>query len=95
MAESIHIPENLRMTFKRLLFRLPEAIRDDVQLQKTLLVYLKFGGEKMAHHCIKKCQMNLQDEVSPATHMFDAPFFLTHADDEDSRDQGEEVRALG
>ncbi len=53
MPEALTIPESLQMTFKRMLHRLPADKRDDIDLQKSVLLYLKMGGERLARARIK------------------------------------------
>ena len=52
MKKSFFVQEDLQKTYHNLLSRLPEPLRDDASTQKIVLVYLKLGGEKLAHHGI-------------------------------------------
>ena len=56
MNKDLNIPEELKGTFNRLIRRLPEELRDDAHIQKTTLVYLQLGGEKLARARIKAYQ---------------------------------------
>ena len=62
MKKSFYIEEDLQPTFHHLLNRLPEPLRDDVTTQKLILVYLKLGGEKLAHHGIEIIKKRFQIE---------------------------------
>ena len=53
MTEEIEIPEELKLTFMRIIKRVPNELREETSLQKTTLVYLKLGGEKLAKQRIE------------------------------------------
>jgi hypothetical protein len=53
MTEEIEIPEELKLTFKRIIKKAPCELREEIELQKTTLVYLKLGGEKLARQRIE------------------------------------------
>ena len=53
MPEGLQVPDSLRMTFKRMLHRLPADKREDIGLQKSILLFLKLGGERLARARIK------------------------------------------
>jgi hypothetical protein len=53
MTEEIEIPEEMKLTFKRIIKRVPNELREEISLQKTTLVYLKLGGEKLAKQRIE------------------------------------------
>ena len=56
MANELNIPEKLQGTFNRLMRKLPEELRDDERVQKTTLLFLQLGGEKLARARIKAYQ---------------------------------------
>ena len=62
MKKSFYIQDKLQETYRNLLNLIPEPLRDDVQTQKTLLVFLKLGGEKLAHHGIEIINKRFQKE---------------------------------
>lgn len=62
MKKSFYIEDDLQNTFHNLLNQLPEPLRDDAQIQKVILVYLKLGGEKLAHHGIDIIKKQFQKE---------------------------------
>jgi hypothetical protein len=49
----IPVPEEYRMTFKRLLTRVPKKKRYDKKLQETLLMCMRVGGEALTRQRIK------------------------------------------
>lgn len=49
----IPVPDEYRMTFKRLLNRIPKKKRYNKKLQETLLVCMKLGGEELTRQRIK------------------------------------------
>ena len=53
MMEEIEIPEEFKLTFKRIIKKAPNELRVELELQKTTLVYLKLGGEKLARQRIE------------------------------------------
>ncbi len=53
MSEALQIPDALQMTFKRMLHRVPAKKRDDIEIQKSVLLFLKLGGERLARARIK------------------------------------------
>ena len=62
MAENLNIPEELQGTFKRLMYRVPEKLRSDSHTQKTIQLYLKLGGEKMAKQHIEIIKLRVREE---------------------------------
>ena len=53
MPEELQVPDSLQMTFKRMLHSLPADRRKDIDLQKSILLFLKLGGERLARARIK------------------------------------------
>ncbi len=53
MADKLEVPETLKMTFKRVLQRVPADRRDNIKIQKNILLFLKLGGERLARARIK------------------------------------------
>ena len=62
MAENLNIPDELQGTFKRLMYRVPEKLRSDSHTQKTIQLYLKLGGEKMAKQHIEIIKLRVREE---------------------------------
>jgi len=50
MAKRLNLPDNLHDQFQQLLKLAPDELQNNVDIQNTLLIYLKFGGEKLARH---------------------------------------------
>jgi len=50
---NITAPEELNLTLKRLLMRVPYTMREDERVQQTALLYLKLGGTKLAGHYLQ------------------------------------------
>ena len=57
----LNVPPELQDTFQQLMKSVPPGNRRDVNFQKTTLVYLALGGEKMARHNIEISQMDFPD----------------------------------
>jgi hypothetical protein len=53
MTEELEVPEELKLTFKRIIKRASNELREEIELQKTTLVYLKLGGERLARQRIE------------------------------------------
>lgn len=67
MAEKLNIPEELIGTFKRLMNRVPERLRNDSHTQKILQLYLKLGGEKLAKQHIEVIKLRVREEERQAS----------------------------
>jgi len=50
MAKRLNLPNDLHDQFQQLLKLAPDELQNNVDIQNTLSVYLKFGGEKLARH---------------------------------------------
>ena len=61
MTEDLDIPEKLQPTFRRIMKRVPTELKEDVEFQKTLSLYLKVGGEKLARQRIELTKKKFQD----------------------------------
>ncbi len=53
MREELNIPQELKSSYKRVMKRAPSELREDVEFQKTTLIYLRLGGEKLARQRIE------------------------------------------
>lgn len=63
MKKSFNIQKDLQKTYKSLLNLLPDELKNNPLTQKTILVYLKLGGEKLARHRIEVIKMRLSKEA--------------------------------
>ena len=61
MTEDLDIPEKLQSTFRRIMKRVPSDLKEDVEFQKTLSLYLKIGGEKLARQRIELTKKKFQE----------------------------------
>lgn len=62
MAENLNIPDELQGTLKRLMYRVPEKLRNDSHTQRIIQLYLKLGGEKMAKQHIEIIKLRVHEE---------------------------------
>jgi len=85
MTETTVIPEEYKGAIKRLLNRIPAEQRDDIILQKSLLMYLKLDGEKLARH-----RLELSRTVFPEQMIFIKKQVRDGVDDEDDEDIDED-----
>ncbi|MGB5986205.1 MAG: hypothetical protein WBG37_12945 [Desulfobacterales bacterium] len=60
----LNVPENLRGTFRRMLYRIPREIRDDPAIQQKLLTFLKMGNETTARQFIAIQKVKLIDQLT-------------------------------
>jgi hypothetical protein len=50
MEKRLNLPDDLHDQFQQLLKLAAEELQNNVDIQNTLSVYLKFGGKKLARH---------------------------------------------
>lgn len=62
MAEDLNIPEELKGTFKRLMYQVPSEHRSDRHAQKIIQLYLKLGGEKLAKQYIDIIKIHVREK---------------------------------
>jgi hypothetical protein len=67
MAKKLNVPDELQRSFQRLLYSIPDEMRNDALTQKIILVYLKFGGEKLARHGVEILKMRHREEILKKT----------------------------
>ena len=58
MDNTIIIPDEYKISFQRLVPYFPAALRDDPQALESVLLYLKVGGERLAHIAIEAYKQN-------------------------------------
>lgn len=63
MAKKLNVPDELNSSFQRLIYSIPDELRNDARTQKIILVYLKFGGEKLARHGVEIIKMRYREEL--------------------------------
>ncbi len=59
MNETLEIPESLRLTWNRLLNRMPIKLRQKSEVLETVLIFLKLGGERLARQAIEAAKAAL------------------------------------
>ena len=62
MKKNFILPDELKGTFDRLMNLVPDKLKNDAKTQKTISVYLKLGGEKLARQCVQVVKSNLPVE---------------------------------
>ena len=67
MKKNFIIPDELKGTFARLMNLVPDKLKNDAKTQKTISVYLKLGGEKLARQCVQVVKSNLPVEDTQNT----------------------------
>jgi hypothetical protein len=61
MTLDLDIPEKLQSTFRRIMKRVPSELKEDSEFQRTLSLYLKIGGEKLARQRIELTKKKFQE----------------------------------
>ncbi len=87
MDTPLQIPESLAMTFNRVLKRLPTGKQNDIELQKSLLLFIKLGGERLAQAWLKPHLSPFPDDISIVKARPLHP--MLESDDEDEVDSDE------
>lgn len=64
MIDQFDVPKDLMGSFKRVSRRIPVALRKDEALIKTIVAYLKLGGEKLARQAVESAKQTLDLEVA-------------------------------
>jgi len=64
MAKKLTVPEKMEMTLNRVLQRVPAGMRSDIELQESILLFLKLGGERLARARIKPIVAPFPDNIS-------------------------------
>jgi len=59
MNEPLEIPEALRLTWNRLLNRMPIKLRQKEDVLESVLLFLKLGGERLAKQAIEAARASL------------------------------------
>jgi hypothetical protein len=62
MAKNLNIPDELQGTFKRLMYRVPEHLRNDSHTRKIIQLYLKLGSEKLVKQHIEIIKLRVREE---------------------------------
>lgn len=63
MTNQTKIPEDLQRAFHRLIYHLPDPLKDDDHTQQVILNYLKFGDEKLARHRIEIIKISFREKT--------------------------------
>jgi hypothetical protein len=61
MTEELDIPENLLSTYRRVMKKTPNELKEDLEFQKKISQYLKIGGEKLARQRIELTKQQFQE----------------------------------
>ena len=64
MAKKHDIPKDLETSYRKMLQIIPMELRDDENLQTSILVYLKLGGEKLARQSIEIYKKRFTEEFN-------------------------------
>ena len=64
MIDQLDIPKDLMGSFKRVSRRIPVDLRKDEALIKTVVAFLKLGGEKLARQAVETAKQTHDLEVA-------------------------------
>jgi len=63
MTKTLNVPDELENSFQHLIYSIPEKLRNDARTQKIILVFLTFGGEKLARHGVEIIKMRHREKM--------------------------------
>ncbi len=63
MTNKLNTLDDLGMAFQRCTNLLPDKLQDNSHIQKNILVFLKFGGEKFARQYIETTKMHFREKA--------------------------------
>ena len=63
MTNKLNILDDLGMAFQQCTNLLPDELQDNSHIQKTILVFLQFGGEKLARQYIETTKMHFREKA--------------------------------
>ena len=63
MARHLNIPDEYRYTFDRLMNSIPNGRKNNLSIQRRILLYLKLGGEKLARQYVEIIKLDLRESV--------------------------------
>ncbi len=69
MTNQTKIPDDLQRAFHRLIYHLPDPLKDDDHTQQVILNYLKFGDEKLARHRIEIIKISFREKNPCKNHL--------------------------
>lgn len=58
------VPKDLMGSFKRIARRIPVDLKKDEELIRTVVAYLKLGGEKLARQAVEAAKQTLELEAA-------------------------------
>lgn len=61
MARHLNIPDEYRYTFNRLMNSISDEQKNNLSIQKRVLLYLKLGDEKLAKQYIEMIKINIRE----------------------------------
>ena len=64
MNEVVQIPEEYTFTFKRMINGLPEHLREDPKILRTLLALFKLGGKALAQQWVEAKNAHFEARVT-------------------------------
>jgi hypothetical protein len=90
VSKTINIPTELQDVYQRLLQRVPPEHQADTDLQKSLLVFLKLGGERLAARHIDLVIQSLMPKVSFTDFLPRVPIAVENTEDEEENDDDDD-----
>ena len=73
MVRRLNISDEVQDVFQRMARLIPEQLRDDVQTQNSVWVFLKLGGEKTARQYIEIINMQFRKTMEEEVENVEVP----------------------
>ena len=64
MIDDVDLPNNLMGSFKRVARRIPAELKKDDELMRTVVAFLRLGGEKLARQAIDAAKQTQELEIA-------------------------------
>ena len=91
METEFTIPQELRLSYQRLLPYMVNAVRGDIHCQEAILLYLKLGGEKLARIAIDAYNQTYRLEAAKLAKLrLEEALMADQMDDSDEDDEDED-----
>jgi hypothetical protein len=94
MVRRLNISDEVQDVFQRMARLIPEQLRDDVQTQNSVCVFLKLGGEKTARQYIEIINMQFRKTMEEEVENTEVPdldnsekeLYVSSQEDDDDQD---------
>lgn len=96
METEFNIPQELKLSYQRLLPYMVNAVRSDLQSQEAILLYLRLGGEKLARIAIDAYNQTHRMEAAKLQKLrLEEAMLADQMDESEDEDEDEEDEEAG